>query len=64
MILPKLQMAKKTQNHNHYSCGLEQEILPSLVILLLAGRSPALPASSSNNSSKLKKYLQKYLHEP
>jgi len=59
MILPMLQMAKKTQNHNITAVVLNKMILPSLVILLLAGRSPALPASSSNNSSKLKKYLQK-----
>ncbi len=64
MILPELQMAKKTQRHNKQCCSVEQDDLPSLVILLLAGRSQALPESASNNVSKLKKYLQIYLHEP
>jgi len=41
-----------------------KQVLPPLVILLLAGCSSALPASSLDNKAKMKKYFQKHLHEP
>jgi hypothetical protein len=63
MKLPELDMAKKTQSRNK-GCSFDHDVLPSLVILLLAGRTPALPDSSSDNASKIKKYFQKHLRDP
>lgn len=64
MKLPELSMAKKTQSHPPQADGFDHGEIPSLAILLLAGRTPALPDSSSDNDPKIQKYIRKRLHEP